>query len=133
MIQRTVSVVACLLAVTLIGQQTATASSRPEKEVQLAGKVKAGIQKLGVGHSAHVNLKLKDRSKFAGYISEIGDDSFVVTDPNNSQPTTIPYSNVAQVKGNNLSTGAKIAIYGGIVAAVIIVLIIVKGAFCDGC
>jgi len=49
------------------------------------------------------------------------------------EATTIAYSDVAQVKGNNLSTGAKVAIGVGIVVGVIIVLYLVRGAFCDGC
>ena len=47
--------------------------------------------------------------------------------------TTVAYPDVVQVKGNNLSTGAKIAIAAGIIAGIIIVLYIVRGAFCDGC
>jgi len=69
----------------------------------------------------------------AGYISEIADNSFAITDPSSAVTTTVPYPDVVQVKGNNLSTGAKIAIAAGIIAGIVITLYIVRGAFCDGC
>ena len=43
-------------------------------------------------------------------MSEIKDNSFVVVDEKTGGATEIPYSNVKQVKGKNLSTGVKIAI-----------------------
>jgi hypothetical protein len=45
----------------------------------------------------------------------------------------VAYPEVAQVKGNNLSTRAKIIITAAIIAGVAITLYIVRGAFCDGC
>jgi hypothetical protein len=45
----------------------------------------------------------------------------------------VPYPDVVQVQGNNLSTGAKIAITVAIIVAAAIILYSVKGAFCDGC
>jgi hypothetical protein len=96
-------------------------------------KVKDGIAKLGVGPEARVQLKLKDKTKLAGYISAVEPEHFVVTDLTTGQQTTVPYPDVAQVKGNNLTTRTKIIIAASIIAGVIIVLYIVRGAFCDGC
>jgi hypothetical protein len=124
---------ACLLALALLGQQTPAASSPADKEARLAEKVKAGILKLGVGPETRVDVKLKDKTKLTGYVSEIGDSSFAVTELKNGQVRTVAYPDVVQVKGNNLSTGAKIAITVAVIAAVAIVLYIVRGAFCDGC
>ncbi len=115
-----------------IGQATA-AHPNPVKEAQQAEKIKAGIAKLGVGKEARVKLKLKDKTKLSGYVSEIGDASFVVTDLKTATPTTVAYPNVAQVQGNNLSTRTKIIIGVSIVVAIIIVAYNVRGAFCDGC
>lgn len=125
--------VACLIALALLGQQTPAASSAADKEERLAQKVKAGILKLGVGPETRVDVKLKDKTKLTGYVSEISDSSFAVTDLKSGQSRTVAYPDVVQVKGNNLSTGAKIAITVAVIAAVAIVLYIVRGAFCDGC
>jgi hypothetical protein len=125
--------VACLLALALLGQQTPAASPAADKEARLAQKVKAGILKLGVGPETRVDVKLKDKTRLTGYVSEINDSSFAVTDLKNGETRTVAYPNVVQVKGNNLSTGAKIAITVAVIAAVAIVLYIVRGAFCDGC
>ena len=124
--------VAILLAFTLIGQGQVFASSKAEKDIKYIEKVKAGILKLGVGKQARVTIKMRDKTKLVGYISEIQNEHFVVSDLNSSSTMTIPYTDVSVVKGNNLSTGAKIAIGVGIAVAVIIILYSVRGAFCDG-
>jgi hypothetical protein len=126
-------IVACLLTVSLIGQQTASASSKPEKDARFAQKVRAAVLELGVGQKSLVNIKLRDKTKLTGYISEIGDRSFVVTDLKSAEATTVAYPDVVQVKGNNLSTRTKIIITAAIIAGVAITLYIVRGAFCDGC
>jgi hypothetical protein len=126
-------IVACLLAMAIVCQQTASASSKPDKETRLAQKVKAAILELGAGQTTRVSVKLKDNTKLTGYIREVGDSSFVVTDLKSAENTTVAYPDVVQVKGNNLSTGAKIAIAAAIIAGIAITLYIVRGAFCDGC
>ncbi len=69
---------------------------------------------------------MRDKTKLEGYVSAVGDDSFVVTDIKTGVATTVAYPQVKKVKGNNLSTGAKIAIGVGI-AAVVLVVIIASG------
>lgn len=90
--------------------QPASAASKAEKQAQRTEKVRAGILKLGVGTDARVAIKLRDNVKLAGYISEATEGSFVVTNPKTRAATTVAYGDVTQVKGHNLSTGAKIAI-----------------------
>jgi hypothetical protein len=134
MIRRTCSIiVACLLALSTIGQHTASASSKPDKDAQFAQKVKAAILQLGTGQSSHVNVKLRDKTRLTGYVSAIGDNSFGVTDLKTAEVTTVAYPDVVQVKGNNLSTRTKWIITAAVVAGVAITLYIVRGAFCDGC
>lgn len=98
------------------------AKSKAEKEAQQTAKIKTAILKLGTGPDARVNLKLRDQTKIAGYIREAGAESFVVVD-SAATATTVTYPNVTQVKGNNLSTGAKVAIVLGVVAAVLGILL----------
>ena len=134
MIRRTCSlIVACLLTFSTIGHQSSLASSKPEKDASVAQKVKAAIEQLGTGQSSLVNVKLRDKTRLAGYVSEIGDNSFAVTDLKSAKVTTVPYPEVVQVNGNNLSTRTKWIIWGAVIAGVAITLYIVKGAFCDGC
>ncbi|HST21924.1 MAG TPA: hypothetical protein VLR90_12440 [Blastocatellia bacterium] len=134
MINRTAAtLVICLLTFTMTFQQSVVANSNSEKDASLLQKVKAGIVKLGVGQSSRVSLKLKDKTKVAGYISEIGDDSFVVANLESGGRTTVAYPEVVQVKGNNLTTRTKVIIGVAIAAGIAITLYIVRGAFCDGC
>ena len=134
MFKRFISLVlAVLIAVPLTQLQVIAADSNAEKEARFVEKVKAGVAKLGVGPDARVKVKLKDKTKIDGYVSEVGDGSFNVTDLKSGATTTVAYPNVAQVQGNNLSTRTKIIIAAAIVTGVIITLYIVRGAFCDGC
>lgn len=90
------------------------ASSKQDRESQRAEEVKAAIQKLGVGSDARIAFKTRDDVKLAGFISKADGDSFVVTNPRTGTATSVAYGDVTQVKGHNLSTGAKIAIGIGI-------------------
>ncbi len=48
------------------------------KKAQLAAEVKAGVAQLGTGKSSVIRVVLNDKTKYHGYITEIGEDSFVV-------------------------------------------------------
>ncbi len=100
--------------------------SKEEKAAEFAGKVKAGITRLGVGPDARVMVKLRDKTKLNGYVSQIGDESFVVADARTGVTTEVQYPDVARVKGNNLSTGATIAIAVGLaIGATILTLYLI--------
>ena len=86
--------------------------------------MKARIVQLGVGEESYVTVKLRDKTKLAGYISEAREESFVVTDLGTSEATTVAYADVKKVKGHNLSTGAKVAIGAGIVVGVVMLIVI---------
>jgi hypothetical protein len=121
-------ILATTLAVLLI--QTffllpASAATKEEKQAQRVERVRAGILKLGVGPEARVVLKLRDNVKIAGYVSSAKDESFVVTNSKTGNTSTVAYPDVTQVKGNNLSTGASIAIGIGIgVGATLLVFLL---------
>lgn len=116
------AVVLAALLLNLTCPSRALAGNSPEKEARFAQKVKTEIAKLGIGPDARVDLKLRDKTKLKGYISEVGDQSFAVVDDKTGSATAVTYPQVKQVKGNNLSTGAKIAIGVGIFLAVIVIL-----------
>ena len=80
------------------------------------------------GRDARVEVKLRDKTKLKGYISEAGEASFIVVDAKMGVATTVAYPQVKQVKGNNLSTGARIAIAVGLSIALLLVVVLVAGA-----
>ena len=111
--------VAALLVNSVFCFHAASASAQTGGKAGRAGEVKAGISRLGVGRGARVELELRDRRRLGGYVSEAGEDYFVVKDSRSGAVTAIAYPEVSKVKGNNLSTGAKVAIGVGAAALVI--------------
>lgn len=108
---------AAILIHLAVGARYTPASTDAQKQARFAEKVKLGILKLGVGKEARVSVKLRDKTKLAGYISEVKDDRFAITDTKTGATSMVGYTDVAQVKGQNLSTGAKIAIISLAIAA----------------
>jgi len=106
---------------------TYAAGSKEEKIAALATKVKEGIGKLGIGENARVEVKLRDKTKLKGYISEAEEDSFVVVDAKTGESTRVAYPAVKQVKGNNLHIGVKIAI--GVAIAIVAFIVLVSVGF----
>ena len=94
-----------------------------QHEANLVAREPAAVLKLGTGEEARVRVKLRDKSKLEGYVSSAGDESFVVTNFKTGAATTVPYPQVKGVAGNNLSTGAKIAIGIGIGAGVVLLIL----------
>src|SRR5688572_26353438 len=115
-----VALVGFLLGVA--GPTLAYAGSKEEKATRFAEKVKAGISKLGTGPDARIEVKLRDKTKLKGYISQAGEDSFVVVDEKTGATSTVTYPQVKQVKGNNLSTAAEIALGVGIILLPIVIV-----------
>lgn len=106
------------------------AKTTEEKEAELAAKVKAGVAQLGVGKDATIAVKLRNKTKLAGYVSRVEDESFVITNAKTGAESSVSYGDVTQVKGNNLSTGAVIAISVGVaVGATLLVLYLLARAY----
>ena len=104
-----------IVAGVLLGMAGVTPAYAGSKEDRLAEKVKEGISKLGTGPAARIEVKLLDKTKLKGYVSEAGEQSFVIVDEKTGATSTVPYSQVQQAKGNNLSKAAKIAIGVGVI------------------
>ena len=83
-----------------------------------AEKVKMEVQKRGVGEKSRVRIRLRDRTEVKGYITQIEETSFQVTDNKTGRVSTITYDSVDRVKGGGLSKGSKIAIGVGVGAVV---------------
>jgi len=124
MLKKVLSLVLVGFLLNVTGVSSAHAGSKEEKEASFAEKVKEGISKLGTGAEARIEVKLRDKTKLKGYVSEAGEDSFVIVDEKTGATSTVTYPQVKQVKGNNLSKGAKIAIGVGVVLLPIIIALI---------
>lgn len=107
------------------------ASSNSEKEAKDAAKVKSALTKLGTGPDARVEIKLRDKTKLKGYISELGDDHFIVVQDKTGTATQIAYPQVQKVKGKNRLTGETVVAIIVVAALLAIIggLTIAKGHF----
>jgi sRNA-binding regulator protein Hfq len=88
-------------------------------------KIKANVTRRGTGEKASVNVKMLNGTKMKGFISQVGDDSFTLTDSKTKQTSSLAYSDIAQVKGTGLSTGAKTLIGVGVGVAITAVVLAV--------
>ena len=94
-------------------------------------KVKAEIIKRSTSKNKSVKLKMLDGKNLKGDVTQTGEDSFTLTNSKTNQSTTIAYQDVAQVKGNGLSTGAKIGIIAAVAGAAAVVLGIFIKRYCN--
>ena len=122
MLKKLISVSLVILLFNLACMTPVYAASKEEKQARFALKVRENVLKFGTGQSARVKVKLHDKTKLQGYISAADDERFTVTDAT-GMATTVTYPQVKSVQGNNLSTGAKIAIGVGIAATLIFIIL----------
>jgi hypothetical protein len=119
--------VACVLSIALANifyLPSAVAKPKSSNEERQVEKLKAGIWRLGTGPDARLKVKLKDKTEISGYISESGDESFVVVDAKTGKSNPVAYAQVAQAKGNNLSSKQKLAITLVVVGAIGILILL---------
>lgn len=96
-------------------------------------KTRSKVQSLSVNRDKKIEVKLKDNTKYKGFITSVDPDSFTVSDAKTSQSQKFSYAEVQDVKkaGGGISTKTWIII-GSVAAGSIITWAIVKPAFCDG-
>lgn len=123
MLRKLFSLALVALLINLAGVRLAYADSKEEKQARFAEKVKTSVLKLGTGEAARVKVKLRDKTKLEGYISAADGEGFTVTNLKTGTATPVAYPQVKSVKGNNLSTKAKIAIGVGVAAAVVLLIL----------
>jgi len=117
----------------LVLNSVAVPQTTQTQEASQSAKVKAEVQRRGIGKKSRVKVRLRNKEEVKGYISKIEGASFEVTDKNTGRATTIPYTDVEKVTGSGLSKGAKIgiivAVAVGVVAAVLAVSVC-RAGFC---
>lgn len=122
-----------VLAVFLAGTVGHPVCAQTIKELQATEKARANILKLGVGQTARVQIKLRDKTQVRGFVSQAGQDEFTVTDPKSGMTQKLSYTDVVEVRKPGMSPSTRTwLILGGAAAAAVVVGIIVKPAFCDG-
>lgn len=97
--------------------QALPATGSPQDQSQQSSqidKVRAEVQKRGTGEKSRVRVTRTSGQEVKGYISNIGESSFTVTNKKTGQASTIPYADTRNVRGPGLSKGAKIGIGVGI-------------------
>jgi len=124
MFRKVLSFVLVGFLLSVAGVSVAYAGSKEDKETRFAEKVKEGIGKLGTGADARIEVKLRDKTKLKGYVSEAGEDSFVIVDEKTNATSRVAYSQVKQVKGKNLSTAAEIALGVGVILLPIVIVVL---------
>jgi hypothetical protein len=122
MLKKSLSFVIIVLLLNVVGINSAYAGSKEDKEARFTERVKESVNKLGTGAEARVEDKLRDKTKLKGYVSQISENSFTVVDEKTGNASEVPYSSAKQVKGNNLSTGVKIAIGVAVVFVALLVI-----------
>lgn len=122
MLKRFLTLALIGLVINLACATSVPATTAAEKETRFAEKVKAHISQLGIGPQARIEVKLRDNTKLKGYVSEIGEQYFVITNPATGAATPVPYPQVKQAKGNHLSSTAQgLILLGAIIAVGILV------------
>ena len=107
--------------------------ARANQNDTASDKVKADVAKRGTGPKAKVSVKLKDRTKLKGYISNASGDSFTLSDSKTGQARTLAYSDVAEVKKQGgMSLAAKIGIGVGIGVGALALFVAIGCATSDG-
>lgn len=129
--------IVCVLLAILLGYNSAVfggqAAPAPgttqvqAQETPQAAKIKAKVQKRGIGEKSGVKAKLVNGTEVKGYISKIEEASFTVTDKKTSQTTIVSYADVQKIRGPGLSKGGVIALVavGGAVVVLVAIGVIV--------
>ena len=128
MIKKNLAIVLAALMFSLSLCSTTPAQTNADVE-----KTRSKVQTLSVNRDKKIEVKLRDKTTYKGYITAVEPDSFSVSDSKNSNTQKFSYAEVEEVKktGGGLSTKTWLII-GGATAGTIITWLIVKPAFCDG-
>ena len=96
MMKQLISVLLSNALVLCLCTGTFGASFQGEKEAAETADVKTRISKLGT--PVLVEVRLRDKTKLKGYVQQIADDHFVISDLKTNKTTNIAYAQVRKVK-----------------------------------
>jgi hypothetical protein len=122
-------ILSLFLMAALIGvasSSPAQADTKEEKAAAFTQKVKVGITQLGTGTDARVELKLRDKTKLKGWISETGETGFVVMEANSGKAVPVAYPAVTQVRGHHGHYGTRLLIATAVTLLVTVLVIVLS-------
>ena len=97
------------------------AQTKPNAETERITKLKTKLAKFGTGKKARLEVRLSDNTKRTGYLSEVKEHSFVLTDLKTGQNTEVVYANVADARKTGMPGWAwGVIIAGGVVGGLFI-------------
>ena len=117
---RITAVLSCLLLYTWLAP--AAFAIRPVGPSDKAHKVRAAIVQLGTGQQTRVAVVLLNGTHVKGYISSASQESFTISDLASGLQQEVRYSDVAQMRGQNLTSNQKIVIGTAIILAFLLAL-----------
>ncbi len=68
--------------------RTTFAISQTENQTSSGDKIKRTVSRAGVGEKARVMVTLRDGTKLSGYINEVRDNDFILTDKKSRKRTS---------------------------------------------
>jgi hypothetical protein len=112
----------------MLGSFIQPLSAQVDGQVASVESVRIKIERLGVGENAKATIRLKTGGKIKGYVSQAGEENFVLRDRKTDAPTTIRYADVLKVEENKghstaRNVGIGVAVGVGAVLAVVGLLI----------
>lgn len=97
-----------LAALLLMAPLASTAMAAPQRQQRtFAEEVKSKVAKLGTGSKAKATVWLANGTKIKGYVSQAGENDFVMRDRKTDVPTTVRYADVTKFERNNGHSTAK--------------------------
>lgn len=92
-------------------------------ETRKVERVRSGLLKIGTGEETRVAVRLRDGSRLKGYIFATDTETFSVADLKTGMRQTVGYSDVAQIRAQNLTSGQKLAIGSAVIVALLLALL----------
>ena len=122
---------AAMVLVTAFGFQRVRANGVEDQ--QATEKIRAKVQKMGVGGNARVEVKLRNGRILKGYIEDSDLNTFTVFDKQTGSTEQVSYADTTSVKKASGGLSMKTwIILGAAAAGAIATWVIVKPALCDG-
>jgi hypothetical protein len=128
MMKKVLAVALACAVVVISSGVGAFAATQAEKDAERLAKVKAKVHRAGTGDRARVSVKMKDGRQLKGYVSESGENDFVLRDTKTDAPTPVAFADVQEVKRMPPPTTRAqdtVAYVGAGIGAVILVVLIV--------
>jgi hypothetical protein len=85
------------LLLNLVCAAPVVARRSQETDAKRVAQVKATLAKLGTGPNARIEVKLRNKTKLKGYVSETREDRFLIADTKSGAVTEVMYSQVEKV------------------------------------